>query len=109
MGKDAKNAHAILKNTEIVHEYLEKFPEAPSKTLARKIYNENTGFFSSFESAYSRVRYYRGQQGKRQRDSLIKGSNKNFKKELKTKVTQTQLFLPESHTKVRNQFTFPTG
>ena len=109
MGKDAKNAHAILKNTEIVHEYLEKFPEAPSKTLARKIYNENTGFFSSFESTYSRVRYYRGQQGKRQRDSLIKGSNKNFKKELKTKVTQTQLFLPESHTKVRNQFTFPTG
>ena len=109
MGKNTKNAHAILKNTEIVHEYLEKFPEAPSKTLARKIYNENTGFFSSFESAYSRVRYYRGQQGKRQRDSLIKGSNKNFKKELKTKVTQTQLFLPESHTKVRNQFTFPTG
>ena len=109
MGKNTKNAHAILKNTEIVHEYLEKFPEAPSKTLARKIYNENTGFFSSFESAYSRVRYYRGQQGKRQRDSLINGSNKNFKKELKTKVTQTQLFLPESHTKVRNQFTFPTG
>jgi predicted phosphodiesterase len=109
MGKDAKNAHAILKNTEIVHEYLEKFPEAPSKTLARKIYNENTGFFSSFESAYSRVRYYRGQQGKRQRDSLNKGSNKNFKKELKTKVIQTKLFLPESHTKVRNQFTFPTG
>jgi predicted phosphodiesterase len=109
MGKNTKNTHAILKNTEIVHEYLEKFPEAPSKTLARKIYNENTGFFSSFESAYSRVRYYRGQQGKRQRDSLIKGSNKNFKKELKTKVIQTKLFLPESHTKVRNQFTFPTG
>ena len=109
MGKDAKNAHAILKNTEIVHEYLEKFPEAPSKTLARKIYNENTGFFSSFESAYSRVRYYRGQQGKRQRESMDNGSNKNFKKELKTKVTQTKLFLPESHTKVRNQFTFPTG
>jgi predicted phosphodiesterase len=109
MGKKAKNAHAILKNTEIVHEYLEKFPEAPSKTLARKIYNENTGFFSSFESAYSRVRYYRGQQGKRQRESMDNGSNKNFKKELKTKVTQTKLFLPESHTKVRNQFTFPTG
>lgn len=109
MGKNTKNTHAILKNTEIVHEYLEKFPEAPSKTLARKIYNENTGFFSSFESAYSRVRYYRGQQGKRQRDSLNKGSNKNFKKELKTKVIQTKLFLPESHTKVRNQFTFPTG
>jgi predicted phosphodiesterase len=109
MGKDAKNAHAILKNTEIVHEYLEKFPEAPSKTLARKIYNENTGFFSSFESAYSRVRYYRGQQGKRQRESMDNGSNKNFKKELKTKVTQTKLFLPESHTKVRNHFTFPTG
>jgi predicted phosphodiesterase len=109
MGKKAKNAHAILKNTEIVHEYLEKFPEAPSKTLARKIYNENTGFFSSLESAYSRVRYYRGQQGKRQRESMDNGSNKNFKKELKTKVTQTKLFLPESHTKVRNQFTFPTG
>jgi len=109
MGKHSKNTHAIHKNTDIVHEYLEKFPEAPSKTLARKIYSENTGFFTSFESTYSRVRYYRGQIGKIHRDRMTNGVNSKFVKELKVKVTQTKLVLPESHTKTRNQFTFPTG
>ena len=43
------------KNTKIVLEYLEKFPNAPSKTLARKIYEENKGFFNTFEHVYIRV------------------------------------------------------
>ena len=57
------------KDTEIVLEYLEKFPEAPSKTLARKIYSENN-FLKSFESVYGKVRYYRGQYGVQHRKDL---------------------------------------
>ena len=97
------------KNTEIVFEYLEKFPEAPSKTLARKIYAENTAFFDSFESVYLKVRYYRGQSGKELRNKINKSLNNKFIKELKTKVMHNKLTLPESQTKTRNQFTFPSG
>lgn len=109
MTKTINNKSYILKNTEIVLEYLEKFPEAPSKTLARKIYAENTAFFSSFETTYLRVRYYRGQTGKRQRGHMSQGPHNKFIKELKTKVMHNNLTLPESHTKTRSQFTFPTG
>ena len=86
------------KNTEIVFEYLEKFPEAPSKTLARKIYAENTAFFDSFDTTYSRVRYYRGQLGKKLRNKMSKNVNNKFIKELKVKVIHNKLTLPESHT-----------
>lgn len=109
MTKAINKKRATKKNTEIVFEYLEKFPEAPSKTLARKIYAENAAFFTNFEQAYLRVRYYRGQVGKRQRDMMNNNVNNKFIKELKTKVMQNKLTLPESHTKTRSQFTFPSG
>jgi predicted phosphodiesterase len=109
MTKAITKRNTVLKTTEIVFEYLEKFPEAPSKTLARKIYAENTAFFTSFEVVYLRVRYYRGQTGKRQRAHMSQGPHNKFIKELKTKVMENKLSLPESHTKTRNQFTFPTG
>ena len=109
MTKAINKRNIPKKNTEIVFEYLEKFPEAPSKTLARKIYAENTAFFDSFDMAYSRVRYYRGQSGKELRNKVSKNVNNKFIKELKTKVMHNKLTLPESQTKTRNQFTFPTG
>ena len=109
MTKAINKIKSHYKNTEIVFEYLEKFPEAPSKTLGRKIYAENAAFFKNFEQAYLRVRYYRGQAGKRQRDIMNNNVNNKFIKELKTKVMQNKLTLPESHTKTRNQFTFPSG
>ena len=109
MIKAKRKSNNTFKTTEIVFEYLEKFPEAPSKTLARKIYAEHTAFFSSFETVYSRLRYYRGQSGKAQRAVLMAGLNTKFQKELKTKVMHNQLSLPESHTKTRKNFTFPTG
>ena len=109
MTKANYNGRIHYKNTEIVFEYLEKFPETPSKALGRKIYAENAAFFTSFEQAYLRVRYYRGQVGKKQRDIMNNNVNNKFIKELKTKVMQNKLTLPESHTKTRSQFTFPTG
>ena len=69
-----KQPSAKKSNTNIIFEYLEKFPNAPSKTLARKVYSEQSAFFETFEHAYSRIRYYRGQKGSHLRKKL---SNKN--------------------------------
>ena len=101
-----KQPSAKKSNTNIILDYLEKFPNAPSRTLAKKIYNENSAFFTDAENVYFRVRYYRGQSGSTNRDKL---KNTKFQKELKVKVMIQKLQLPESHTKIRNSFTFPTG
>ena len=101
-----KQPSAKKNNTNIILDYLEKFPNAPSRTIAKKIYNENSAFFKDVENVYFRVRYYRGQSGSTNRDKL---KNTKFQKELKVKVMIQKLQLPESHTKVRNSFTFPTG
>lgn len=101
-----KQPSAKKSNTNIILDYLEKFPNAPSRTLAKKIYNENSAFFTDAENVYFRVRYYRGQSGSTNREKL---KNIKFQKELKVKVMIQKLQLPESHTKVRNSFTFPTG
>lgn len=93
------------KDTEIVLEYLEKFPEAPSKTLARKIYSENN-FLKSFESVYGKVRYYRGQYGVQHRKVL---KDRKFQKELKVKFNMKEKFLPESYANKRETFIFPSA
>ena len=103
-----KQPSAKKSNTNIIFEYLEKFPNAPSKTLAKKVYSEQSAFFETFEHVYSRIRYYRGQKGSLLRKNV---SNKNSKyiQELKSTFMSNKLQLPESHTKTRNSFTFPTG
>jgi len=101
-----KQPSAKKSNTNIILDYLEKFPNAPSRTIAKKIYNENSAFFTDAENVYFRVRYYRGQSGSTNRNKL---KNTKFQKELKVKVMIQKLQLPESHTKKRNSFTFPTG
>jgi len=93
-------------STKIILEYLEKFKETPSKAIARKIYNDFIGFFQTEEHVYSRVRYYRGQCGIEGRNKI---SNKQFLQPLKANYMKTELNLPESHTKSRGTFTFPTG
>lgn len=93
-------------STKIILEYLEKFKETPSKAIARKIYNDFIGFFQTEEHVYSRVRYYRGQCGIHGRNKI---ANKQFLQPLKANFMKTELNLPESHTKSRGTFTFPTG
>jgi len=91
--------------TQIILEYLANFPEAPSKTLAKKIYADHPTF-SSFEAVYGRVRYYRGQLGTQHRKNL---KDKTFQKELKIEYTMKEKFLPESYANKRETFVFPTG
>ena len=93
-------------STKIILEYLEKFKDTPSKAIARKIYGENAGFFEHLEIVYTRVRYYRGQLGTHARNKM---ANKQFIQPLKANFMKTELNLPESHTKSRGTFTFPTG
>lgn len=52
-------------------EYLDRFPNLPSLSLARKIYAENPEVYNSIEHARSNIRHYRGAQGKEKRDSLV--------------------------------------
>jgi predicted phosphodiesterase len=92
--------------TNIILEYLRKFPNSPSKTLARKIYAENTGYFTNLEVVYGRVRYYRGQSGKRSRKHK---QNLEFIQDLKFISMKTNASLPASLTQKRGTFVFPTG
>ena len=103
--KDVINSKKRNKDTEIVFEYLEKFPNAPSKTLATKIYSEQSAYFKNFNSVYLKVRYYRGQRGALNRKSL-QNSVSIFQKPLKTTV-MSNIELPVSYTKKREQFKFP--
>ena len=87
-----KQPSAKKSNTNIILDYLEKFPNAPSRTIAKKIYNENSAFFRDAENVYFRVRYYRGQTGSINRDKLKKlrkfiivGSNRIERREERSK------------------------
>ena len=101
-----KNKGRFKETTNIILESLKKFPNSPSKTLARKIYDENSAYFKSFDNVYSQVRYYRGQAGSISRKAL---RNKEFQKELKVKVMNNFVSLPSSLSQKRGTFTFPTG
>lgn len=101
-----KPYRTVKENTVIVIDYLKKFPNTTSKALARKIYSDCPGFFTCFEQVYLRIRYYRGQTGKLLRGNI---ANKEFLQPLKGNFMKTEFNLPESQTKSRGTFTFPTG
>jgi len=58
----------------IVLGYLERFPNTPSLTLARKIYNEDDNHlvFTDTETVRTAIRYYRGIIGFKNRKKCIK-------------------------------------
>jgi predicted phosphodiesterase len=105
MASKKGNQNRRNKDTDIILEYLENYPNSPSKTLARKIFSEHPTF-KSYEVVYSRVRYYRGQQGDRNRSILY---TKQFQKELKVEFTMKEKFLPESYANKRDTFIFPSA
>jgi hypothetical protein len=51
-------------------EALEKYPNLPSQTLARKLFVDNPEIYSTVDNARSAVRYYRGQAGKNNRKKI---------------------------------------
>ena len=83
--------HNKQQTGKIILEYLERFPNLPSRTLASKIYNENNELFKDIESVRFHIKYYRGKSGKTQLNKL---TNKKF-----VDVKIKPLTMPESHTK----------
>lgn len=57
---------------DVVKDYLSRFPNTPSLTLAKLIYQENANIFKTIESVRSTVRYYRGQKGIKDRKCVSK-------------------------------------
>ncbi len=66
---------------EIVIEELDKFPNTPTLTLAKKIYKENPEVAKSIEHIRSTIRYYRGQMGDKSREQRINREGKKLFKE----------------------------
>lgn len=56
--------------SEIVKEYLLRFPKIPALTLAKKIYAENSVVFTNIDHARGIMRYYLGQSGEKSRNKL---------------------------------------
>jgi len=50
---------------ELCIKYLQLFPKYPSRTIARKIYNENSEAFRDIEDVRGVIKYYRGKMGKK--------------------------------------------
>ena len=55
---------------ELIRENLEKFPDIPTMTLAKKLYKEHPAFFRGLENCRSMIRYRRGNVGNALRKSL---------------------------------------
>lgn len=88
--------------TKIILDYIERFPNAPARTLSRKIFEENKNFFDSFEKIYGSVRYYLGVNGNQNRDVI---KTKEFIRESR----QLTKSLPESHIEKRDIIKLPSG
>lgn len=89
---------------EEVINYCEKFPTAPDLTLAKIIYRDHPKLFTDVEHARTRIRYYRGHAGKKDRKSAKRH------KLLKPITHDTNPFkLPASHAKPTEGFRLPTS
>jgi predicted phosphodiesterase len=58
-------------SAEVTLQYLEKFPEAKSLTLAKKMQRENPEIWASVDSARTAIRRYRGTHGEKDRRVIL--------------------------------------
>ena len=89
---------------EIAVELLEKYPDTPTLTLARMMYEENPALFNSLENARSYLRYRRGNNGVSNRKEAK--SKKHFKKNGKAGY---KFEIPESIADPLSVFNIPDG
>jgi len=61
-----------MKKSDIVRELIAEFPDASTHTLAAMAVDRSNGAYTSFESARSSVRYYRGSNGNLNRSEIDK-------------------------------------
>lgn len=86
-----------FKKGDLVKEYLDQFPETPSLTLARMIYEENKEIFTNVETVRTQIRSFRGAMGISKR-SLIKKHDRKYIREFDKKLFNP-FKLPESDEK----------
>ena len=91
----------MTKQTEVVKEYLEKFPTLASLALARLIARDHPVLFPTIELARTAVRYHRGLKGERDRKKL------KDKKHVVAPNSLNTYNLPRSYSAKRKTFTFP--
>lgn len=91
---------------DIIRNYLKKFPNTPSLTLAKKIYSENREHFHDVENARDSVRYCRGLRGKKNKKSVGEENRKFFIK--KNRYAKNPFGLPRSYGEKPKQFALPS-
>lgn len=64
-----------LLQAKIVEEYMEKFKDSGSLTIARIIYRDHSACFNSVEAVRSFIRYRRGAKGEEARQQLKKSKD----------------------------------
>lgn len=87
---------------ELIREYLTKYPDLPSHSMAKMIYNNHNLLFKNTESARTSIRYCRGQAGTVKRKSLL---DKTHMKELT--YDSNPLKFPASHEQKTKIFNWP--
>lgn len=75
---------------------LAEYPNAPTRTLASKMYNENKSVFKDFEHARTILRYHSGENGKKNRKNKIISKRE--------KIT-----IPNSWAEHKDVFIIPSG
>jgi len=68
---------------EVALEYLAKFPDAPTLTIAKRMAKDHPELFKDAEGARDRLRYYRGNSGAKDRKSAGNTSPETFRKSRK--------------------------
>jgi predicted phosphodiesterase len=91
-----------MNKSEIAAQYRKRFPEAPIRSLANKMYEENKEAFVNWESARNSLRYIEGKKGNANRASAAK----NFPESLRTEPRPINPFedLPKSDKKERKPY-----
>lgn len=91
-----------MRKTELIRNYIKKFPNTPSTTLSKKIYAENMELFTNQETVRSLIRYTRGLSGKAKR--------KHITDEFKVKpfsLDKNPFHIPKSDAQKQSFFTLP--
>lgn len=86
-------------NTKLIMENLDRFPNIPTLTLAKKLYKENPESFSSLENLRTLIRIVRGNSGKKNREESF--VSKKYYKEAGDK---NPFKMPESHAETFEPF-----
>ena len=85
---------------------LEEFPDAPTMTLAKKLYKEYPEHFTTLENARSMIRYRRGNRGAGDREKAKKNHSETFRDPQKAGF---KMQLPKSIANPFKDFKLPDG